>query len=550
MTHEQELSAIELDGHGLTVGDVAAVARHQRPVAITDDARVIRRLERAFEIVQAAASEGTALYGVTTPFGGMATHEVTGPDAHALQRNALFVHKSGAGAPLPADCVRAAMLARMNSHLKGASGVRLSLIERLAAMLNNRLTPLVPEHGSIGASGDLVPLNYIAGAAFALDDAFLVETKDGVLGAVAALAGVGLEPLAPQPKEALAMINGTSFSAGMAALCVHDVETLLRVTLGIHALAWQALCSSPQSLHPFIHAQKGHRGQSRVADRMRALLDGSAMLRAEPAGTHQHRSGAPIQDRYAQRCAPQYLGPIVDGIAAFRLEVETELNGASDNPLVDAATGAFHHGGNFLGQYLATGLDTLRQRVALLAKHLDVQTAQLMAPEFSDGLPASLVGNAGRPFNMGLKGLQLTSNSLSPLIEFYGAPIADRFPTHAEQYNQNLNSQSFNAAVLAHRQITITRQLLAVSLVIAVQAVDLRSRIATGSCDAGSLLSPATRALYTTVRNLLGRPPDRARPLVDHDDEQWLDSHVAKLATDLASGGRIAATLNVPPGDG
>ena len=552
MARRDELSAIVVGGGGLTVGEVVAVARHHRPVEVTDDVEVIRRLEQAFEIVQAAALEGTPLYGVTTPFGGMATHAVTGSDAHKLQRNALFVHKCGAGAPLPAECVRAAMLARLNSHLKGASGVRLCLVERLAAMLNGRLTPLVPEHGSIGASGDLVPLNYIAGAAFALDDAFLVATTDGVRGARQAVQLIGLEPLSPQPKEALAMINGTSFSAGMAALCVHDVEILLDVALGIHALAWQALCSSPQPLHPFIHEQKGHPGQRWVASRMRALLDGSAMLRTEPEGTHQHRSAGPIQDRYAQRCAPQYLGPIVDGILAFRRDVETELNGASDNPLVDAETGAFHHGGNFLGQYLAMGLDALRQRVSLMAKHLDVQTAQLMAPEFSDGLPASLVGNAERPFNMGLKGLQLTSNSLSPLIEFYGAPLADRFPTHAEQYNQNLNSQSFNAAVLAQRQIAITRQLIAVSLVIAVQAVDLRARLAMGTCDASNLLSPGTRTLYGTVRDLLGRPPETARPLVDHDDEQWLDSHVDALAHDLASGGRIAETIEAiigPIGD-
>jgi phenylalanine ammonia-lyase len=229
-------------------------------------------------------------------------------------------------------------------------------------------------------------------------------------------------------------------------------------------------------------------------------------------------------------------------MVSLRRDVEAALNGASDNPLGDVSNGSFHHGGNFLGQYIALGLDDLRRWLALIAKHLDVQTAQLMAPEFSDGLPASLVGNPARATNMGLKGLQLTSNSLAPLIEFHGASIADRFPTHAEQYNQNINSQSFNAALLARRQIALGQQLVAVSLIVVVQAVDLRCRLLGGGCDAEALLSPPCAALYDAIRRVVGRPPHPERALVHDDDEQWLDVYVAALGADLEREGMVAIT--------
>ena len=533
-------AAIEVRGHGLAIEHVVDIARRHRRVVVSEDPRVVDRVHRAHELVQGAARGGSPVYGVTTPFGGMATRHLEGDEAFALQDHALRMHKCGAGPALPDDSVRAAMLARMNSHLRGASGVRLTLIRRLEEMLNLGLTPVVPEHGSIGASGDLVPLNYIAGAAFGFDDAFKVRTRGTLLGAREALAASGLAPLRPQPKEALAMINGTSFSAGIAALCIYDFEILFALAVCVHALAFQALRASHQPLHPFIHDLKEHAGQRWVAARLRSLLEGTGMLCDQQDGWTGDATPRPIQDRYAQRCAPQYLGPIADGMVAIRRDVEAELNGASDNPLVDVTDGSFHHGGNFLGQYIALGLDSLRRWLALVAKHLDVQTAQLMAPEFSEGLPASLVGNPARATNMGLKGLQLTSNALTPLIEFHGASIADRFPTHAEQYNQNVNSQSFNAALLARRQIAQAQQLVAVSLIVVVQAVDLRCRLLGAGCDGRALLSPPCAAVYETMRGVIGRPPDPARALIHDDHEQWLDVYVAALGADLESAGELS----------
>ncbi|HET6763069.1 MAG TPA: aromatic amino acid ammonia-lyase, partial [Longimicrobiaceae bacterium] len=440
---------------------------------------------------------------------------------------------------LAAEQVRAAMLVRMNSLLRGASGVRVELVERLAALLNAGATPRVPEFGSIGASGDLVPLAYIAGAAVGHAAGYEVELGGRVMPSADALAELELPPMPLQAKEALALINGTSASAGIAAACVHDARRLFAVLVGTHALAFQAMGGSTQALHPFVHDQKPHPGQGAVAAVLRGLLAGSRMS----VDRVDERDGELIQDRYSIRTLPQYLGPTADALAQVAREVETELNSATDNPLVNPATGEILHGGNFQGSYLALGMDRVRHHLALLAKQMDAQLALLMTPAFSRGLPPSLSGNPARAVNVGMKPLQLTANSLLPLLLFHGQPIADRFPTHAEQFNQNVNSQSFNAARLTDRALRLMEHYLAAALIACVQAVDLRTHASAGHYDARALLSPATSALYDAVREVLACPPRRERPLLRDDHEQRMDVWMAAVASDLASDGRIAAAV-------
>lgn len=314
--------------------------------------------------------------------------------------------------------------------------------------------------------------------------------------------------------------------------------------MGAHALAIQGLNGTNQSFHPFIHKLKPHSGQKWAADQMLNLLAGSLLVRQELDGSHDYRGENPIQDRYSLRCLPQYLGPIVDGIEQITQQVEVEINSVTDNPLIDVENQASYHGGNFLGQYIGVGMDQLRYYIGLLAKHLDVQIAYLVAPEFNNGLPASLVGNRQRNVNMGLKGLQITGNSIMPLLTFYGNSIADRFPTHAEQYNQNINSQGFASANLARRSIEIFQQYMAISLMFGVQAVDLRTYVAADHYDARATLSLATRDLYLAVRDVVGQPPSPDRPYIRNDHEQALDEHIARIAQDIATGGQIVAAIN------
>jgi phenylalanine ammonia-lyase len=188
-------------------------------------------------------------------------------------------------------------------------------------------------------------------------------------------------------------------------------------------------------------------------------------------------------------------------------------------------------------------MDQLRYFLGLMTKHLDVQIALTMAPEFSNGLPASLVGNPDRVVNMGLKGLQVSGNSIMPIISFLGNSLADRFPTHAEQFNQNINSQGFGSANLARQSVAAANQYLAIVLMVGTQAVDLRTSAEVGHYDARETLSPATVPLYEAVRGVVGKPISRRRPYVWDDDEQFLDEHIEAIANDIRAGGPIAAAV-------
>jgi len=541
---EEADDVVTIGGKTLTIAEVIRVARHGAKVRLTDDEDVWRRVEASCDYISEAVKAGKPIYGVTTGFGGMAHVVISPEEASELQNNAIWFMKAGAGKRLPIADVRAAMLLRANSHLHGASGLRQEIIRRIETFLNANVTPHVCEFASIGASGDLVPLVQITGALIGTDASFRVDFDGEEMDCLTALKRLGLPRLRLQPKEGLAMVNGTSVMTGIAANCVHDAQVLLALAMGVHALAIQGLIGTNQSFHPFIHQLKPHPGQIWAATHMLNLLADSKLVRNELDGHHDYREGDLIQDRYSLRCLPQYMGPIVDGLQQITQQITIELNSATDNPLIDVESQVDYHGGNFLGQYVGVAMDHLRYYVGLLAKHLDVQIALLVAPEFNHGLPASLIGNPNRTVNMGLKGLQISGNSIMPLLTFFGNSLVDRFPTHAEQFNQNINSQGFGSANLARQSLEIFQQYMAIALMFGVQAVDLRTYQTAGHYDARSCLSPATRSLYEAVRAVVGRPPTAGRPYIWNDNEQPLDQHIATIAADIAAGGCIPQAVN------
>ena len=500
-------------------------------------------VDRSVEAVRGLIAQNQTIYGVTTGFGGRANVLVDANAALELQMNLLHFHRAGVGGPLDDSDVRAAMVIRANSNLRGASALRWEVIERLTRFLNEGVTPVVRRHGSIGASGDLTPLAAIAACVIGLDDFSRVRWNGRELRATAALASLGLEPMTLGPKEALALINGTAVSAGMAINSIAEFETILGGALAFHALAIQALAGSPEPFDTFVHWNKPHPGQLRVAELLRELLDGSGLtVRHDP--TDPAGGGRLVQDRYSVRCLPQFLAPAVETVDMVRAQLEIEINSTSDNPLIAADEGRAYHGGNFLAQHVSTGLDAMRGQVGLIAKHVDAQLALLMAPEFSHGLPASLVGNETRAVNMGLKGAQITANALMPLIVHHGMPIAHLFATHAEQFNQNINSLAVPAAHLAQAQAELARQHVAIALLAGVQAVDLRTRSSLGHYDARDALSPATAVLYEAVRETIRRPPDATRPLIYDDHEQALESLIETTARAFAEPSRLAEELD------
>jgi len=430
--------SIVLNGKDLTIDRVINVSRFGARVELTTEDRILMKIEAAHRYIVEAARLGKTIYGVTTGFGGMAHTLISPEDAAELQENLIWFMKTDSGKRLPLEDVRAAMVIRANTHMLGFSGLRMELIRRMQIFLNERVTPHVREFGSIGASGDLTPLACVTGALIGLDKCFTVDFNGVSMDSLTALEKLGLPQLRLRAKEGLAMINGTAVMSGIAANCVYDSQILLALAVAAHALAIQGLGGTNQSFHPFIHAHKPHPGQQWISAQMLELLGGSTLMRDELKGRQHPRQGQLVQDRYSLRCLPQYMGPIVEGLEQVSRQVTIEINSATDNPLIDADNAQDFHGGNFLGQYIGVAMDHLRYYIGLLAKHLDAQLSQLTAAEFNNGLPASLVGNVQRKVNMGLKGLQINGNSIMPVLTFLGNSLVDRFPTHAEQFNQNI----------------------------------------------------------------------------------------------------------------
>ena len=549
--YKQNISHREIDektviirGESLTVDDVVRVARFGTKVSLTEEEPVLEKVQASFDFIMQAVDAEKPIYGVTTGFGGMADVLISKDETTELQNNMVWFLKTGAGKRLPNEDVRAGMLLRANSLMQGISGVRLDLIRRIEVFLNAGITPHVQELGSIGASGDLVPLASITGALIGSDTSFKVDFNGEELDAISALDRLGLPQMRLAPKEGLAMTNGTSVMAGIAANCVHDARHLVGLAMGVHALFAQGLGATNQSFHPFIHRHKAHPGQVWSAAQMLALLDGSQLIRDElGSNSTQNNQGLP-QDRYSLRCHPQYMGPIIDGLAQIVEQIEVEINSATDNPLIDSDNQRYFNCGNFLGQYVGVAMDHLRNYIGLMAKHLDVQIALLVSPEFNNGLSASLVGKTSRTVNMGLKGLQITGNSIMPLLTFYGNSLVDRFPTHAEQFNQNINSQGFGSANLTRQSIELFQQYMAIALMFGVQAVDLKTYAASDHYDARACLSPATSKLYEAFHNVVERLPSKDRSYIWNDNEQPLDEHIRCVANDIASDGLIPQSIN------
>jgi phenylalanine ammonia-lyase len=306
-----QTSPIIVDGEGLTLANLIRVARDGAHVELSSSPAVRARIDASRRHVEDVVAAGRPVYGVTTRLGGLATALLTPDEARDMQNNALWMHKTGAGHAIDRADVRAGMLLRLNSLMRGASGIRFELLERLQLFLNRSITPVVHEFGSIGASGDLVPLSYIAGALIGSEAGYAVHFEQRIIDAREALASIGLAPLKLEAKEGLALINGTSLSTAIAGGCLWDASRLIDITLGFHAVALEALRTSMEPFDPFVQGLKPHPGQLWVAGRMRALLAGSRLTRQANAGEPAIVDGL-IQDRYSLPLLSKWQLPRAD----------------------------------------------------------------------------------------------------------------------------------------------------------------------------------------------------------------------------------------------
>jgi histidine ammonia-lyase len=455
-----------LDGRSLTVAEVVRVARDPAArVAVDPSAR--SALLQSRRLVEAAVASGQTIYGINTGFGKLANVRVAPDKLNQLQVNLIRSHAAGVGTPLPAEVVRGVMLLRANVLLRATSGVRPELVEALVAMLNAGVIPVVPEQGSVGASGDLAPLSHIA---LALTGEGEVLREGGTTSARQALDAAGLLPFALAPKEGLAFINGTQAQTALLALLVHDARVLWRTAVGAAAMSLEALRGTPAPLDPRIHAARPHRGQSEAAALMRALLTDSEIRES-------HRENDPrVQDAYSLRCAPQVMGAVLDAIRFAEETVAVELNASTDNPLV-FDDGDVLSGGNFHGQPVAQALDVLAMTLTTLQAIAERRVERLVNPDLSQGLPAFLTDDPG--LSSGFMMVQITAASLVAESRAIAMPASiGSIPTDANQ--EDFVPMGMASAWKAQRILANAQRVVAAELLCAAQGLEFLRPLAPG----------------------------------------------------------------------
>ncbi len=469
---------ITLDGHSLSVADVVAVSRQGASVAIAPATR--ERVARARAGIEAALARGETIYGVNTGFGKLAHVRIAPERLRELQLNLIRSHASGVGDHLPVPAVRAMMLLRANVLLMETSGVRPVLAETLVAMLNKNVHPTVPSQGSVGASGDLAPLSHLALA-------LIGEGPDG-----ARFREAGLTPVTLEAKEGIAFVNGTQAQTGLAALLVHDAWILWRAAHAAAAMSLEAVRGTPVPFDARIHEVRPHPYQQRSAALLRELLSDS-----EIRESHRHDDPR-VQDAYSLRCTPQILGAVGEGIAFAERLVATELNAATDNPLVFGAD--VLSGGNFHGQPIALALDVLGIALVTLAGLAERRLERVVNPDLSSGLPAFLARDPG--IDSGFMTAQIAAAALVADARVLATPASvQSIPTEGNQ--EDVVPMGMTAAWKAQRIYDDAARVVAIELLAAAQGLEFLKPLKPGR---------GVAQVYAAIRRL-AEPLGADRPM-------------------------------------
>jgi tyrosine ammonia-lyase len=485
-------AAVELGGT-VTPGDIARIARGA-PAMVHAGARA--RMAAAEETLAGLVTERRRIYGVTTGYGPLACNHIPPELSDRLQRNLVYHLASGVGAPLPHSHVRAILATRAATLARGHSGIGTAAFDLLLALLERDVVPVVPEMGTVGASGDLTPLAHVA--------LVLMGEGEAVLGGrrmpgAAALAAAGLAPVAFRQKEALALVNGTAAMTGIAALNAVAARHLLDLAVRLGLAQAEILGGHAEAFDPRFGAVRPHPGQLWVHDRLRVLARGSRRLQPsvqpppvlEQGGDVLHGRALP-QDPYSTRCLPQLLGAVADQIDHHEGIVAVELNAATDNPLIFAEDGHVLHGGNFFGQHVAYASDSLALGTIGIALLAERSVARITDRKRNNGLPGFLTGGT-EGLDSGLMGAQVTASALVAEMRSLATPASiQSIPTNAD--NQDVVTMGTIAARKAARLIELCAHVLAIHALAVTQGMELVGR-AEG-------FAPASRRLAETVREI------------------------------------------------
>jgi histidine ammonia-lyase len=459
------MRTLTLDGASLKLSDLRSLARGETPrLSIAREAK--QRIVHARELVEEHVAKGDAVYGLTTGFGKLKNVAIAAADLAELQKNLVLSHCCGIGEPMPLEEVRIAQVLRLNGLVRGHSGVSLALAERLVALFNKGFVPVVPQKGSVGASGDLAPLAHMAAAYLGHGDAYVNGKQRS---AKSALKSIGEAPLELQAKEGLALINGTEIIKAIGVAAWVRADNLSKAADAIAALTIEALLGSAKPFDARLAELKGHGGHARAAANVRACLAGSEVLAS-------HVDCDRVQDPYSLRCVPQVHGAFKSALEHVREILEHEINSVTDNPIVFAKTREVVSAGQFHGQPLSMALDYLGIALATLANISERRIEQLVNPDLSH-LPAFLTPQPG--LNSGLMIAQVAAASLASENKVLAHPASvDTIPTSANQ--EDHVSMGVTAARKAREIATNTESVLALEWMCAAQAREFHKELRAG----------------------------------------------------------------------
>jgi histidine ammonia-lyase len=492
---------IVLTGADLTIAGVEAVARNGASAVLDAGAR--ERMQEARDVIEALVASGAVVYGVTTGFGDLASVSIEAEDVERLQENLLMSHAAGVGPVFPREVVRAMLLLRANTLALGHSGCRPLIVDRLLEFLGAGIHPVVPEQGSLGASGDLAPLAHLA---LPLIGRGQVEFRGAVVPALIALREAGLDPLVLGAKEGLALLNGTQMMSAIGALLLADADRLARTASVAAAMSVEALLGTDVAFAAAYQLARPHPGQIAVAAELRHLLRESALQQSHHGHAHK------VQDPYSLRCVPQVHGAIRDALDHLRRVLDIELNSATDNPLVFPGGGVVDpgaiatgggtviSGGNFHGEPIALALDFAKLALAELGSISERRTALLVDARLNGGLPPFLAASSG--VDSGMMIYQYTAAALASENKVLVHPAsADSIPTSANQ--EDHVSMGSVAARHARAVLGHVERILAIELLVAAQALDLRLAGPEGAAP-GAGVAEALARVRARVRHLDG----------------------------------------------